>query len=183
MANSIIDDANLSGFLIMSELFNKLPNDDVGMDMTGKFDQKSPYKFKAFAETSLTFEILVEGVPYSVCQELKDRDIKDIEEIRANGLTDECFSDGDNEMSFFFDTDPQAGTPCNQDSDCPTACGKCNSNNRCRSECEIAPDSCTSNADCADSGVCAGCKIPNGQTIGTCQYACTKASYLENTEA
>ena len=61
LANSVIDDVNLSGFLVMSELFNRLPDDDVGLDMTGRFDQKSPYTFKAFAETATSFEILEIG--------------------------------------------------------------------------------------------------------------------------
>jgi len=182
LANSVIDDINLSGFLVMDELFSSLPDDDVGLDLTGRFDQKSPYTFKAFAETGTSFEILVSGVPYPVCQELKEREFKDIDEVRANGLVDECLSSGDNEISFFFDTDPTAGTPCETDEDCSTACGKCNSKNRCRSECEITPDSCTSNDDCAESGVCAGCIIPDGQDTGTCQYACTEVSYLESSK-
>ena len=180
LANSVIDDINLSGFLVMDELFSSLPNDDVGLDLTGRFDQKSPYTFKAFAETGTSFEILVSGVPYPVCQELKEREFKDIDEVRANGLVDECLSSGDNDISFFFDTDPTAGTPCETDEDCPTACGKCNSKNRCRNECEVIPDSCTTNDDCANSGVCAGCVVPDGQDTGTCQYACEPVQYIEN---
>ena len=182
LANNVIDDINLSGFLIMDEWFHKLPDDDVGMDLTGKFDQKSPYTFKAFAETSSTFEILVQNVPYPVCMELKERELKDIDEIRANGFADECNPDALNEMSFFFDTDPTGGVPCETDSDCPTGCGKCTKNKVCRNDCEVTPDSCTSNDDCVDSGFCAGCVIPNGQQTGTCKYACTKVSYLESTE-
>ena len=116
LANSVVDDINLSGFLIMSELFNRLPDDDVGMDMTGKFDQKSPYTFKAFAETSSTFEILVQNVPYPVCQEIIDRELKDFDEVRANGFAKECTSEHDNEVSFFFGSNNE--DHCLQDSDC-----------------------------------------------------------------
>ena len=128
LANSIIDDVNLSGFLVTSELFNKLPNDDVGMDMTDKFDQKSPYKFKAFAETDSSFEILVQGVPYSVCQEIIDRELKDFDEVRANGFAKECTSEQDNEVSFFFDLNQS--DRCSQDSDCGH-CSHC-VKNRCQ---------------------------------------------------
>ena len=128
LANSVVDDINLSGFLIMSELFNRLPDDDVGMDMTGRFDQKSPYTFKAFAETATSFEILVQGVPYSVCQEIIDRELKDFDEVRANGFAKECTAEHDNEVSFFFDSNQS--DRCAQDSDCG-GCSEC-INNRCK---------------------------------------------------
>jgi len=128
LTNNIIDDINLSGFLVMDELFSSLPDDDVGLDLTGRFDQKSPYTFKAFAETATSFEILVSGVPYPVCQELMERDLNDYDEVRANGLSNKCLSDGDNEMSFFFDTDQS--DRCTQDSDCGH-CSHC-VKNRCQ---------------------------------------------------
>ena len=128
LTNNIIDDVNLSGFLVMDELFSSLPDDDAGLDLTGRFDQKSPYTFKAFAETATSFEILVAGVPYPVCQELMERDLNDYDEVRANGLSNKCLSDGDNEMSFFFDTDQS--DRCTQDSDCGH-CSHC-VKNRCQ---------------------------------------------------
>ena len=73
LANCVLDDINLSGFLILDELFSSLPDDDAGLDLTGRFDQKSPYTFKAFAETATSFDFLVSGVPYPVCQELMER--------------------------------------------------------------------------------------------------------------
>ena len=128
LANSVVDDINLSGFLIISELFNRLPDDDVGMDMTGRFDQKSPYTFKAFAETDSSFEILVQGVPYSVCQEIIDRELKDFDEVRANGFAKQCTAEHDNEVSFFFDMNQS--DRCSQDSDCGH-CSHC-VKNRCQ---------------------------------------------------
>ena len=139
LANNVIDDIYLSGFLIMDELFNRLPDDDVGMDMTGKFDQKSPYTFKAFAETASTFEILVQNVPYDVCQELIERELKDLDEVRANGFDKECFSDRTNEVSFFFSTDPTSDH-CLQDSDCGH-CSEC-INHRCRYGFEDNDENC-----------------------------------------
>ena len=106
LANSVIEDINLAGFVLLDGLYKELPDNDEGLDLTGRFEQTSPYTYKGFAETKETFEILVQGVPYPVCQDIVERKIEDmagIEEIRANGLAEECFSDsGENEMSFFF---------------------------------------------------------------------------------
>ena len=180
LANSVIEDINLAGFVLLDGLYKELPDNDEGLDLTGRFEQTSPYTYKGFAETKETFEILVQGVPYPVCQDIVERKIEDmagIEEIRANGLAEECFSDsGENEMSFFFGEDENA-TPCNDDTDCGT-CGICGPKHTCRGECEVEPVECTTNADCTD--FCSGCIIEEGAESGTCQYACEPVAYLES---
>ena len=60
--NNLMEDVRLAGFVVMDGFFHSLPDDDVGMSMTGKFVQQTPYVFTAFAEKENTFEILVKDV-------------------------------------------------------------------------------------------------------------------------
>ena len=137
-ANNIIEDVKLAGFIVVSELFDTLPDDENGLNMAGKFAQNTPYTFKAFPEGETTFEIFVPDISYSVCMELKQRKVDWLEELRANGKENVCKKDVMNEMSFFFNTElgnyPElTDNTCRADRDCPTArpycrygiCSKC----------------------------------------------------------
>ena len=133
--NNLIEDAKLAGFVVVDGLFDSLPDDDVGLDMKGKFAQTTPYTFKAFAESdsNVTFEILALNVPYKICEEVKSRKVEWLEEIKANGIPNICNENDTNEISFFFNvelTAQKAENHCQTDADCGE-CGKCKKR-RCR---------------------------------------------------
>ena len=155
--NNLIEDVKLAGFVVVSELFDTLPDvdEETGLNLAGKFAQNTPYTFKAFPEGETTFEIFVPDVSYNVCMELKQRKVDWLEEIKANGIPNVCNKNTPNEMSFFFNTllngnTEQQTLECRTNKDCPSAkpycrngiCSKCENgilhNGRCV-ECSQSP--------------------------------------------
>lgn len=164
--NNLIEDVRLAGFVVMDGFFHSLPDDDVGMSMTGKFVQQTPYVFTAFAEKENTFEILVKDVSYNVCEETKRRKVEWLEEIKANGISDACHENDNNEMSFFFNTDLNGNTDsdnqeCRTNKDCPASKPYCRYGYCSRCETGIA----YGNTECRD---CPSWAIYSGVSTKAC---------------
>ena len=134
------------------------------------------------------FGLKVSNVPEAVCQQILTM-IDDHTILRRlssadnmiQSITDCAAAEGTYQMVYNDDLTPGDKIHvCQTVDDCKTACATCE-NNVCTNECEIAPTTCTSNSECTNAGVCAGCVKAEGATTGTCQYACEELEYLEST--
>lgn len=102
-ANNLIEDVKVAGFVVVADLFPSLSLEQE-LDMTDKFERTTSFLYPAVGETETTFEILVKGVLYRVCQEIKTRKLDWLEEINANKMKNVCYSETLNTISFFFNT-------------------------------------------------------------------------------
>ena len=137
-ANNLIEDVRFAGFIVVDEMFETVLNADGDVALNDKITPQTNYIFKAFAEenSTTTFGILAQNVPFNVCEEVSTRKVDWLEEIRPNGLDNVCKED--NEISFFFNTElttePEfEENTCRSNRDCPVArpycrggyCSKC----------------------------------------------------------
>lgn len=184
--NQLFEDARLAGFVVVDGLFDTLPDDDEGLDMTGQFAQQTPYLFKVFAESDTTFEILTESVPYPVCEETKKRKVEWLEEIKANGVPNTCKKERDNQISFFFNTELNSQTSpdyCQTDADCGD-CGKCQKSRTCKygvssnGKCYLC-DSISKYLTNVDSNDCKRCTNAFSSTNNAC-ISCDRVDSNQN---
>ena len=177
--------------------------------MAGKFEQTTTYAFTVIWETETTFEISVEGIPYHICREIKNRKVDWLEEINANKMENVCYVETLNTISFFFNTNFTGNTEtvslsCKTNKDCPQAtpyccrgdCQKCACNtvfdriSGCRS-CDIT-SLATDRSECyrcenkyfvSKGGECKTCGIfsPGLTTLEDCQH-CSNHYFNEETE-
>ena len=84
-ANNLIEDVRLAGFIVADEMFSSLPAEQEEVSMVGKFAPKSPYTFTAFKESDITFAVVADSVSFPVCEEVRQRKVDWLEEIRPNG--------------------------------------------------------------------------------------------------
>ncbi|MGN1091154.1 MAG: Tfp pilus assembly protein FimT/FimU [Alphaproteobacteria bacterium] len=128
--NNLIEDVRLAGFIVADEMFSSLPAEQEEVSMAGKFAPKSPYTFTAFKESDITFAVVADSVSYPVCEEVRQRKVDWLEEIRPNGKENICQKDDDNTVSFFFNSafntqQSDFFSACKEDADCGE-CGTCN---------------------------------------------------------
>ena len=176
--NNLIEDVRLAGFVVMDSLFDILPDDDIGMDMAGLFDQKTPYQYTAFAEKENTFEIMAQDIPYPVCEEVKKRKVEWLEEIKANGIPNICNKDDINAVSFFFNTELNGNTE--QESE------QCRTDDDCQENEVCANDHClcdTGFASDTGSAPCERCLSGQGNlTLGSTYCYCTENAHCHEDE-
>ena len=139
--------------------------------------------FKGVTTENLSgqFGLQVEGVRKRVCENVlssigENTPLRRLATDSVPALAN-CADDNAFLMIYNNDLSGASGDAkyCESDSDC-TVCGTCN-NHTCSNECAVETKTCTTNDQCADAGVCAGC---NTET-GTCQYMCEAVEYLEST--
>ncbi len=138
-ANMILEDVKLAGFVLESERWNTL-NLEVRTPLAGLVNMQTNYIFSAYKETESTFVIIVESVDLALCEEIKSRKVQWLEEIKANGLSDDCQGTQENVIYFYFNTDFTGDTQmqskdCRTDKDCWEEKPYCRSGN-----CERCPD-------------------------------------------
>ncbi|MGN1092010.1 MAG: hypothetical protein ACI4RJ_05955, partial [Alphaproteobacteria bacterium] len=116
--------------IVADEMFSSLPAEQEEVSMAGKFAPKSPYDFTAFKESDITFAVVADKVSFPVCEEVRQRKVDWLEEIRPNGKENTCKKEENNAISFFFNSafNAQASEffgACKEDADCGE-CGTCN---------------------------------------------------------
>ena len=156
--NLLIEDVRLAGFIVVDEMFEELSNNATGINLSGKFEQKTSYTFKAYPETEETFEILVENVQYNVCEETKKREVEWLEEIKSNGMDNNCKNAENNKISFFFNLNLNGNMEletdgCRTNKDCPSILPFCRNGicSKCETGLQLTNGSCTSCPSAAGS--------------------------------
>lgn len=172
-ANNLIEDVKVAGFVVVADLFPSLSLEQE-LDMTDKFERTTSFLYSAVGETETTFEILLKGVPYRVCQEIKTRKLDWLEEINANKMKNVCYSETLNTISFFFNTNFTGNTEtvshsCRKDKECPQATPYC-----CNGDCQ----KCVCNTIFDRVYGCRSCEITSHATERSECYKCENKYFV-----
>ncbi|MGN1091242.1 MAG: hypothetical protein ACI4RJ_01960 [Alphaproteobacteria bacterium] len=163
-ANNIIEDVKMAGFIVVDELFSSLTDREEGISLKNIFTQKTSYEIRAFPETESSFELTIQNVSYNICQEVKNRETKWIEEIRINDMLDACQETQPNEMRFFLNTSftkPETllEGECRTNRDCPTSKPYCSNDGFCQ-KC-VFDNHCSEDTPYCRGGKCVECPQAN----------------------
>ena len=73
--NNLIEDVRLGGLIVADEMLETVLNADGNVTLNDKITPQTNYSFKAFAEenSTTTFGILAQNIPFNVCEEARKR--------------------------------------------------------------------------------------------------------------